>query len=293
MKKIISIMAVWDEQNMIALSIESTKDIIYEYIVIIKKGIDDTKKIVELCRDKWNLNIRIIESEMRLREARKYACEISKDYADYYLIQDGDEIYYTTEELKSMNMKTIPELIEENYYFCLTTMIYLKGDLLNTTTYLTWIIPHPYLFINIPELIKWKEIGDMPYLEYNYNTHKYKIYCEGEKSKPYKFDCGVKNFRRIFLRDSFTKWHDSNYNGSIEEYSLNNDPRCISYLKNDKTADIDKIINHYENNINLSNYYSLKKYDENEYCVYPRIIRKYIDLGLINGISNINDFNLI
>ena len=66
---------------MIALSIESTKDIIYEYIIIIKKGIDDTKKIVELCKDKWNLNIRIIESEMRLREARKYACEISKDYA--------------------------------------------------------------------------------------------------------------------------------------------------------------------------------------------------------------------
>lgn len=286
-------MAVWDEQNMIALSIESTKDIIYEYIVIIKKGIDDTKKIVELCRDKWNLNIKIIESEMRLREVRKYACEISKDYADYYLIQDGDEIYYTTEELKSMNMKTIPELIKENYSFCSTTMIYLKGDLLNTTTYLTWIIPHPFLFINIPEQIKWAEVGDMPHLEYNYNTHKYKIYNEGEKSKPYKFDCGVKNFRRIFLRDSFTKWHDSYYNGTIEEYSLNYDSRCISYLKNDKTANIDKIINHYERNSNLNNLYSLKKYDENEFCVYPKIIRKYIDLGLINGISNISDFNLI
>ena len=36
-KKIISVMAVWDEQNMIALSIESTKDIIYEYIILIKK----------------------------------------------------------------------------------------------------------------------------------------------------------------------------------------------------------------------------------------------------------------
>ena len=32
MKKIISIMAVWDEQNMISASIESTKDIVYELI---------------------------------------------------------------------------------------------------------------------------------------------------------------------------------------------------------------------------------------------------------------------
>jgi len=286
-------MAVWDEQNMIALSIESTKNIIYEYIVIIKKGIDDTKKIVELCKNKWDLNIRIIESEMKLREARKYACEISKDYADYYLIQDGDEIYYTTEELKSMNMKTIPELIEENYSFCLTTMIYLKGDLLNTTHNLTWIIPHAFLFINIPDEIIWENAGDMPSLKYNYN---YKIFNEGNNSKPYKFDCVVKNFRRIFLRNNFTLWHDDdNYNGTIEQYSFENDLSIRWYLDNidkDETS-LEKIISYYEKSSDINKYYLLKKYNENEYCVYPKIIRKYIDLGLIRGITNISDFPLI
>jgi glycosyltransferase involved in cell wall biosynthesis len=46
--KIISIMPVWNEQRMIALSIASTKDIVYQYIVLIKKSTDDkTKGILE------------------------------------------------------------------------------------------------------------------------------------------------------------------------------------------------------------------------------------------------------
>ena len=54
--KIISIMAVWDEQNMIGLSIASTKDIVYQYIVLIQKGIDKTREVLEYCKKLWNLN---------------------------------------------------------------------------------------------------------------------------------------------------------------------------------------------------------------------------------------------
>ena len=68
--KIISIMAVWDEQNMIGLSIASTKDIIYQYIILIKKGIDKTREVIEYCRKIWNLNIIIIETELKLRKCR-------------------------------------------------------------------------------------------------------------------------------------------------------------------------------------------------------------------------------
>ena len=42
--KIISIMPVWDEQNMIALSLYSSKNFITEYIIILQKGIDKTKE---------------------------------------------------------------------------------------------------------------------------------------------------------------------------------------------------------------------------------------------------------
>ena len=71
--KIVSILPVWDEQNMIGLSIASTKDIVYQYIVLIQKGIDKTREVVEYCKKIWNLNIIIIESELKLRERKKYA----------------------------------------------------------------------------------------------------------------------------------------------------------------------------------------------------------------------------
>ena len=40
-------MAVFDEQNMIALSIESTKDLVYEYIIVMKEGIDKTEEVIK------------------------------------------------------------------------------------------------------------------------------------------------------------------------------------------------------------------------------------------------------
>ena len=99
--KIISIMPVWDEQNMIGLSIASTKDIVYQYIILIQKGIDKTREVVEYCRKLWNLNIIIVESELKLRERKKLAIEMTKSYADYYLLQDGDEIFFTNTESKN------------------------------------------------------------------------------------------------------------------------------------------------------------------------------------------------
>ena len=87
--KIVSIIAAWDEQQMIGLSIASTKDIVFQYIILIKNGTSDkTIEVIEYCRKIWNLNIIIIESDLKLRERRKHAIEISKKYANYYLIQD-------------------------------------------------------------------------------------------------------------------------------------------------------------------------------------------------------------
>ena len=53
----------------------------------------------------------------------------------------------------------------------------------------------------------------MPWYDPNKDYHKIRHYKE-----PIKFDCKIKNFRRKFLREMFTEWHDSNSELSIEEY---------------------------------------------------------------------------
>ena len=216
--KIVSIMPVWDEQNMIALSIYSSKSIVYQYIVLIQKGIDKTREVVEYCKKIWNLNMIIIESDLKLRERKKYAIEISKDYADYYLLQDGDEIFYTN--TNSLNdVKNILNLINEGYTFGLTSIIFLEKDLLHTTKdeKCTWLVPHPFFFKNLPD-IYWPNVGDMP--SYDPTQIYHKIFNTGEKNIPFKFDAKIKNFRRCFLRDVFTQWHDSNYENNIEILGL-------------------------------------------------------------------------
>jgi len=269
--------------------LESTKDIVYEYIVVIKKGIDKTKEVVEICKKKWNLNLKIIESELKLREARKLAFEISKNYADYYLIQDGDEIYFTTDELRQSKRKTIIDLINENYDHCETSMIYLRHDLLSTQSNLTWLIPHPFLIKNLPEIF-WPNKGDLPYLKYDWSIRKYKLFNTGEKNTPFKFDCNVKNFRRLFLREVFTNWHDSDHDGTIESYALSHHPSVINYKNkiNENENDIEVIINHFNNNVNQG-----IPYNENQFNVYPKIIKKYIELNLIKGIENLEDLDKI
>ena len=59
-KKIISIMPVWDEQNIIGLSIASTKDIVYQYVILLQKGVDKSREVIEYCRKLWSLNIIVI-----------------------------------------------------------------------------------------------------------------------------------------------------------------------------------------------------------------------------------------
>lgn len=284
-------MAVWDEQNMIALSIESTKDIVYEYIIVIKKGIDKTREVIEHCRKVWGLRMKIIESELKLREARKLCFKMAENYADYFLIQDGDEIYFTEKELKEMGRKTIMELIEENYDHCSGCMIYLKHDLRNTLEEFSWLIEHPFLVKNLPE-VYWPDKGDLPYINFNWSIRKYKEFFTRNKTTPYKFDCNIKNYRRLFLRQVFTPWHDGNNTCTIEEYCLTHFKPCIDYMTNVRvTNDIEEIISYYQESD--PTYRFCKLYNEEEFYKYPAVIKKYIDCGFLKGIEYIDELPIM
>lgn len=293
--KIVSILPVWDEQNMIGLSIASTKDIVYQYIVLIQKGTDKTKEVVEYCKKLWNLNMIIIESELKLRERKKYAIEISKTYADYYLLQDGDEIFFTNTELEN-DSKNILKLINEGYTFGYTSIVFLEKDLIHTPKdeNQIWLVQHPFFFKNTSD-IYWPNVGDFPAYDPTLTYHK--IYNSGEKNNPFKFDAKIKNFRRVFLREVFTPWHDSNYNGTIEEYANKYHHTVLWYRENiNKNLELEDIIKKYEIHIHSNNEEKFKWqkiYNEKEYFEYPYIIKKFIEFNKLEGIETLDDLKYL
>ena len=290
--KIVSIMPVWDEQNMIGLSIASTKDIVYQYVVLIQKGTDKTRQVVEYCKDLWSLNMLIIESDLKLRDRKRYAIELTKDYAEYYLLQDGDEIFFTNTDLEN-DSKSILKLIDDGYTFGYTSIVFLEKDLLHTPKdeAQIWLPQHPFFFKNTPD-IYWSDIGDSP----SYDPIYHKIYNTGDKKNPFKFDAKIKNFRRVFLREVFTPWHDQtdilDY-PRIEDYADKFHHTVIWYRENiNKDLALEDIINMYEKHINSNveeKFRWHKIYDEKEYFQYPYIIQKFIEFNKLEGIEKLED----
>jgi hypothetical protein len=285
---VVAIMCVWEEEKMLPLALNSTKDFVTEYIIINKPGLDDTKKVIFECKDKWNLNIKYIESDMKLREARKYCVEISQDYADYYLIQDGDEIYFNS---GSTNVQNLTKYMNDNYDFCFTSMILINDRLDLTLKNTTWLVPHPFFFKNPKNLINpedfiWINKGDLPCLSCSWK-YKVKTYKSAVENNPWKFDCTIKNYRRSWLRSVFTAWHDGDNICTIEEYAEKYHHDMIWHKNKFPNITMQEVINITEESkkkiLDKLEWHNI--YDENKYFKCPDIITKYKNHNLLFGYS--------
>ena len=277
-------MPVWDEQNMIALSLYTTKNFVTEYIIILQKGIDKTKEVINYCQNLWNLNITFIESDLKLRYKRELIIQHARSYADYYIIQDGDEVYIDNFE------NELNKLIENGYTFATAPIVLLENDLNHTTDQINNIIMpnHPFFFKNLDD-IYFPDKGDMPWYNPNKSYHKIKNY-----DYPMKFDCKIKNFKRKFLREMFTEWHDNDNNLNLEEYCDKYHYSVIWYRKNiNENLTLDEIIQLCEkdNKNNLFKWNII--YDENKYYKKPSIIEEFIKLNKNFGIEVIDDLKYL
>lgn len=284
-KKIICIMPVWDEQNMIGLALASSSSFISEYIILIQKCTDKTLDIINYCKKIWNLNIKIIENNDKIRNRRKLAMEISKSYADYYIIQDGDEIFYENTK------KVITTLINQNITFSTAPIVFLENDFKHTCNNKENIIMpcHPFFFKNMDD-IYFPTFGDMPWYNPNLGVHIFK-----EFKNPLKFDCKIKNFRRNFLREVFTKWHDEINTCSIEEYALENHHSIKWYNENinQNEKNLETMIKVFEKEHKKNEFKWNLKYNENIYYKYPYIINFFIEKNKLKGIEVLQDLKFL
>jgi len=284
-KKIICIMPVWDEQNIIGLALASSHNFITEYIILVQKCTDKTIEVINYCRSLWNLNIKIIHSEKKIRERREDAIKITKKYADYYIIQDGDEIFY--ENTKN----EINKLIEQDITFSTAPIVFLENDFKHTANKEENIIMpcHPFFFKNVDD-IYFPNFGDMPWYNPNTNYHNFK-----EFKNPLKFDCKIKNFRRNFLREVFTPWHDEVNTCSIEEYALKNHHSIKWYRKNIDVEEnnLEKMIHVFEEEYKKDEFKWNLIYNENKYYKYPFIINFMIQKNKLKGIESLQDLEFL
>jgi len=243
------VMCVWDEQLMVPLAIESTKEFVSRYIIVDKNG--KTAPIIEKYAELWNLNMEIyVRPKLNLREARLYA--VSKITEPWILIQDGDEIFHTSGETNIRNLRQYMD--QENVIFC-TKMTVLMGDLKHTRNSMPFQPPHKFLIHNNGTVKGGLDQDDIP------DSDSHLIILNGI----WKFNCIIKEPKRQYLRKFWNQWCKET--DSYKKY-----PELEDYIREELGINPDEEYEDwYKEKLE-----SLVPYDEEKFGDYPAVIRRQL-----------------
>ena len=283
---VVAIMALWDEALTLPLAIDSSRHFVDEYFVIHKVGTDNTADVLRKCQEKWSLRVQYMASNMTLRNARMHVIRATRDYADLYLVQDGDEIMYHRGPTALSAAFSL--IYGAGYNMIQGKQVYLKHNLVSTykDSYtpggqFKWgghpangimLIPHPVVFRNIPEQIYFPEAinQDEPGIRGSeILTHD-----------PWKFDVSVKHPLREYLRGFWLGWTEAGSPGRIEEWVAAHDSNFIAAAAtNANWTLLDSALVLVEHQAAEW----LAPYKESEWHTYPDAIKVYIDAGRLRG----------
>jgi hypothetical protein len=280
------IMAVWDEAFTLPLALDSTRHFATEYIVVHKPGTDATEELLRKYAQQHGLRVRYFRSAMTLRQARLFSLHVSQSYTDMYVIQDGDEVYYSSGPTAIQNSL---HLLDSGYYRAIDSkMIYLKGDLLHTVedqykpgSAGKWgghpanniqLIPHPTIFLNDPDRIA---IADDLTVDVPGHTGPIVVLHD-----PWKFDISIKHPLRELLRDSFLQWSAAGSPGTIEEFAAKHNQLHQDLVAAGKSRSLLDTARVYVEE-HLPRF--LQPYSQDEWFRYPDAIAKYVAAGRVRG----------
>jgi glycosyltransferase involved in cell wall biosynthesis len=252
-------MCTWNERRTVQLAMESTKDFVDRYIIVDKGSDDGTIEAIEECKDKWQLNVDVyVKPGLWLGEARLFAFNSADE--EWILVQDGDEIFHTDGPNSIYNLRKFLKFQDVVYA---APMNVLCGDFLHTNKNLPRQPPHSFLYHN-NKTFYIERRGDLPEM----------MGIEIVLPRVYKFNCGVKSPKRVFLRQYWFEW-------CVQTDAFKRYDNVEEYVKAKlKIRDLEVLAKQWYENVYSS---MLMPYEENKYGYYPKVIRKAIAQGLIRG----------
>lgn len=262
MTSVAGIMCTWNESRMAPLAIESIQDFVDELIVVDNDSTDGTREVIKETADRFHLDTVIYNKpDLRLRHARLFA--IKQTDCDWLLICDGDEVFHTDGPNSIENLR---EYMDTPNQLVRSPMRYLYLDLEHTHLNRVELPPHKTLYPNDETIEQMPEQRDLP------------AYSGGSVSLDYpmKFNCGVKDHERIYLREKV--WYE--WSKEVET-----DLSIREYAKQKFDLDtLDEMVaNFIESRKESPN---VVEYDPDEYGYIPEVIRNYINDGQIRGYNS-------
>ena len=236
---VVCILCTWDEERMISLALESSKDFVSRYIVVDKNG--STIPKIRECIDRWNLSTDIyVKPELGLRESRGFALTKVED-EDWILVQDGDEVFHTDGPSAISTLRQY--MNRPNVVYC-ARLVNLVDTFHTTIEKCPVLDPHPFLYHNNGTVrLHPNSKGDQ------FTARSWLI------GLPliYKFNCAIKSHIRQVYRSKGREWHDTDTDLLLKEYVD---------AKYNVSKEVPK--------------WNLVKYDESKWGQYPDLVRREI-----------------